>query len=280
MLIYKGGDRKDPANYRPITCLLTITKMVTLAIHKRMQKYLFGNGERPILEYEQRGVRTSQGCKEAVIENLASNTMRKKEKREVIELYYDFQKAYDNVNHSFLETLLKVYGFPIGVQSLIIEMMARWKIRLSYGAKKAVGEVHLTNGIIQGDAFSPLLFVLMIDPLIKIIKTRLGDRVEVLYYMDDLKASMADIQTTQALHQIVKKYAVSVGMVINTKKSAIQLNTEMPLPQSLQEIPRMDETTYKYLGFEMKKGEVARNEMMKKLEERIRDKLEEPSKRV
>ena len=37
VLIFKGGDRKDPANYRPITCLPTITKMVTLAIHKRMQ---------------------------------------------------------------------------------------------------------------------------------------------------------------------------------------------------------------------------------------------------
>ena len=46
VLIFKGGDRKDQANYRPITCLPTITKMVTLATHKRMQKYLFGNGEK------------------------------------------------------------------------------------------------------------------------------------------------------------------------------------------------------------------------------------------
>ena len=30
VLIFKGGDRKDPVNYRPITCLPTITKMVTL----------------------------------------------------------------------------------------------------------------------------------------------------------------------------------------------------------------------------------------------------------
>ena len=51
-------------------------------------------------------------------------------------------------------------------------------------------------------------------------------------------------------------------------------------PLSLQEIPRLDETTYKYLGFEMKKGEVERKEMMTKLEERIREKLEEPTKRV
>ena len=48
VLIFKGGDRKDPANYRPITCLPTITKMITMAIHKRMQKFLFGNGEMSI----------------------------------------------------------------------------------------------------------------------------------------------------------------------------------------------------------------------------------------
>ena len=155
-----------------------------------MRSFLFGNGERSILECEQRGVRTSQGCKEAVLENLASNVMKRKDKSDIIELYYDFQKAYDNVNHAFLEKLLDVYGFPPGVQILIIEMMAMWKILLSHGAKREVGEVRLENGIIQGDAFSPLLFVLMIDPLIKIMKRKLGDRVEVLYSMDDLKASV------------------------------------------------------------------------------------------
>ena len=38
-------------------------------------------------------------------------------KMEVVELYYGFRKAYDNVNHAFLEELLDVYGFPIGVQT-------------------------------------------------------------------------------------------------------------------------------------------------------------------
>ena len=66
------------------------------------------------------------------------------------------------------------------------------------------------NAFIQGDAFSPLLFVMMIDPLIKILKRRLGDRVEVLYYMDDLKASMANIHIAQTVHDIVKKYAQSI----------------------------------------------------------------------
>ena len=36
-----------------------------------------------------------------------------------------FQKAYDYVNHGFLEKLLDVYGFQKGIQMLIIEMMNR-----------------------------------------------------------------------------------------------------------------------------------------------------------
>ena len=61
-------------------------------------------------------------------------------------------------------------------------MTARWKIRLSYGAKKEVGEVRLENCIIHRDAFSPLLFVLMIDPLIKIMNKNRWIHVEILSY--------------------------------------------------------------------------------------------------
>ena len=132
-----------------------------------------------------------------MIENIATNTLRKKGRADIIELYYDFQKAYDNVNHDFLIELMDAYGFPIGVQCLIIEMSMLWKISLSYGAKKHVGVVQLTNGIIQGDAFSPLLFVLTIDPLIKILKGQLGDNAEILYNMDDLKVSTSSVETAQ-----------------------------------------------------------------------------------
>ena len=47
-------------------------------------------------------------------------------------------------------------------------------------------------------------------------------------------------------------------MVINTKNSVIQLNVETPLPEYLQDVPRLDERAYKYLGFEMRKGEMVR----------------------
>ena len=64
-------------------------------------------------------------------------------------------------------------------------------------------------------------------------------------------------------------------MVVNKKKSAIRLSVETPLPKSLQEIPRMDDLTYKYLEFEMK-GKVNRKEMLVNLEERINESLRGP----
>ena len=91
---------------------------------------------------------------------------------------------------------------------------------------------------------------------------------------------MTITRKAQTVYEIVEKYADAVGIVINNKKSAILLNVETPLQQSLQEIPRIDDTTNKYLGFEMKKGETAMKEMMSKLEERIGDELEEPPSRV
>ena len=68
------------------------------------------------------------------------------------------------------------------------------------------------------------------------MKKRIGSDVEILYFMDDLKASVTNIDIAQTVNRIVKMYAQSVGIVI-TKKSAIQLNTKTPLPESLQDIP-------------------------------------------
>ena len=61
-------------------------------------------------------------------------------------------------------------------------MMARWKIRLSYGARKEVRKVNLTTYIIQGDDVSLLLFVLMVDLLIKAVKKHVeGIETEILF---------------------------------------------------------------------------------------------------
>ena len=143
-----------------------------------------------------------------------------------------------------------MYGLPIGVQMLIIEMMTHWKIRLSYGEKKEVGEVRLENGIIQGDAFSHLLFILMIDPLIKILKKSVGDETEVLNSMDDMKASTSSIERHKQ-SMSPRSDMHSLLELSSTRRAPSSSQSRRP-STSLSRTSKMDETTYKYLGFEMK----------------------------
>ena len=43
MPIYKSGDKQDPSNYRPISILPTISKILEKAIHMQLSAYLEGN---------------------------------------------------------------------------------------------------------------------------------------------------------------------------------------------------------------------------------------------
>ena len=63
VLIYKGGARKDPANYGPITCLPTITKMVTQAIHKGVQRFLLETKKEASLNWINEGCDPPSGAR-------------------------------------------------------------------------------------------------------------------------------------------------------------------------------------------------------------------------
>ena len=39
---------------------------------------------------------------------MAFNLMKKREKKAIVELHFDFQKAYDNLNHDFLDSWMSM----------------------------------------------------------------------------------------------------------------------------------------------------------------------------
>ncbi len=72
VLIYKKGNEKEPKNYRPITCLSVITKLITSIISRRLQ-YIYMNPLNMIMSDKQKGVMSGiMGTKECIIEALAT----------------------------------------------------------------------------------------------------------------------------------------------------------------------------------------------------------------
>ena len=82
---------------------------------------------------------------------------------------YDFAKAFDSIDHAYLTDLLTRYGYPVEFVNMI-------KVLYS-GAESAVingGQTTryfpLERSCRQGDALSPYLFILAINPLIHKLK--------------------------------------------------------------------------------------------------------------
>ena len=74
-ILAKNNDTKDPENYRPITCLSTTYKLLTLVLTDRTYSHLEQNNLFPL---EQKGFRRgSHGCKDQLMVNKMTTEKRK-----------------------------------------------------------------------------------------------------------------------------------------------------------------------------------------------------------
>ena len=99
-LIYKKCEESQAKNYRPITCLPTLYKFITMMITDKVYKHLTDSN---ILAYEQKGCRKrTRGCKDQLMLDKHILDITKKSKRNVSMMWIDYAKAYDSVPHSWI----------------------------------------------------------------------------------------------------------------------------------------------------------------------------------
>lgn len=105
----------------------------------------------------------------------------------------DFKMAYDKVPHSRVLKCLQVFRVADKVISIMESSMAQWKTHFSAGIKR-LGSMSIRRRILQGDSFSPLLFVIAQIPLSMILREtgsgyailREGIKLNHLLFMYDL----------------------------------------------------------------------------------------------
>nr|XP_054749778.1 uncharacterized protein LOC129255450 [Lytechinus pictus] len=87
-----------PSNYRPITCLPILWKLLTGIISEEIYQHL---DDQEILPWEQKGCRKgSRGTKEQLCIDKGIMKDSKKRKRNLAMAWIDYKKAYDMVPHS------------------------------------------------------------------------------------------------------------------------------------------------------------------------------------
>ena len=104
--LYKNGSKKYLANYRPITLLLTISKILEKLVYKRVYRFLNNNNQ---IYNSQYGFRSNHSCENAITELVSTIVKNLEDQKYTTALFLDLSKAFDTLEHDLLLQKLDKY---------------------------------------------------------------------------------------------------------------------------------------------------------------------------
>ena len=105
--LYKGKSRESETNYRPISLLTTMSKIVEKIVYSRVYKFLTKTGQ--ICE-SQYGFHSNHSCEHAVAHVIGNILKNLENRKSTISVMLDLSKAFDMIEHSIMLQKLELFG--------------------------------------------------------------------------------------------------------------------------------------------------------------------------
>ena len=140
-LLHKDKSKGNVAsNYRPITCLPLMWKLLTGVIADQVYAHL---DQEKLLPEEQKGCRKgSRGTNDLLYIDRAVIKEVKSRNKNLAMAWIDYKKASDMVPHSWFIECLDLFGVAKNIKSLLVNSMEKWKAMLCSG-NFDLGEVEI-----------------------------------------------------------------------------------------------------------------------------------------
>eukprot|EP00978_Attheya_sp_CCMP212_P004158 scaffold9027_cov61-Attheya_sp.AAC.6 len=152
----KGKDYGNPNNWRGI-CLAEIpAKIQSSIISSRLLEHLKLVGIET-----QYGCVPGKGCTDALFAIKNALQMRKQHGQDTWAVFVDLVKAFDTADHKLLFAILKKYGIPDTLITVIEKMYTDAIVVFKTGTETR--EVPYKVGVKQGDNMAPVLFIYLMN---------------------------------------------------------------------------------------------------------------------
>ena len=160
-VVPKKDNPKIFGNYRPVSVLPCLSKILERLVYKRTYEFLSKNN---ILYKKQYGFRTNHSTYMAVIDFIKDVSEAIDEGMNTIGIFMDLSKAFDTIDHDILLTKLYHYGFRGISYEWFRNYLTNRKQYVSYNTGKSQYE-NIQCGVPQGSILGPLLFIVYMNDI-------------------------------------------------------------------------------------------------------------------